>query len=106
MKSLVWFLAGIGAAAALGQFASWRRKALAGQAQAGLDLNSCSRKELLEVLGIDDELAERILDNRPYRSKFDLLNRRIVPETVYSRVRSQVYVEAGAARQAVQIALA
>jgi len=106
MKSLVWFLAGIGAASALAQFASWRRARPAAQAQAGLDLNVCTREELLSVLGINDELAERILDNRPYRSKFDLLNRLVISETVFSRVRSKVYVEPTAARQAVQIALA
>ena len=106
MKNLVWFLAGIGAAAALAQFASWRRTRQAAQAQTGLDLNSCSREELLQVPGIDDDMAERILDNRPYRSKFDLLNRLVVPESLYSELRSKVYVDPGAARQSVQIALA
>ncbi len=106
MKTLAWFLAGIASAAALAQFASWRRSRPTAQSQTGLDLNACSREELLQVPGIDDDLAERILDNRPYRSKFDLLNRLIVPETVYVQLRSEVYVTPAAARQSVQIALA
>lgn len=106
MKTFVWFLAGVGAAAALAQFASWRRANAPRQAQIGLDLNNCSREELLTVRGIDDDMAERILDNRPYRSKFDLLNRLVVPESVYNELRSKVYVDPNAARQAVQIALA
>jgi DNA uptake protein ComE-like DNA-binding protein len=106
MKTMAWFLAGIASAAALAQFASWRRTRPTTQAQTGLDLNNCSREELLDLPGINDDLAERILDNRPYRSKFDLLNRLIVPDSVYSELRSRVYVEAKAARQAVQIALA
>jgi hypothetical protein len=106
MKNIVWFLAGIGAAAGLAQFAGWRNARPARQAQAGLDLNSCSREELLQVRGIDDDMAERILDNRPYRSKFDLLNRLIVPESVYTELRSRVFVDPGEARKAVQIALA
>jgi DNA uptake protein ComE-like DNA-binding protein len=106
MKNLVWLLAGIGAATALAQFASWRSARPARQAQSGLDLNSCSREELLRVPGVDDDMAERILDNRPYRSKFDLLNRLVVPESVYSELRSRVYVDPGVARSAVQIALA
>jgi len=106
MKKLVWFLAGIGSAAVLAQFASWRRGRTTMQGAASLDLNDCSREELLQALEINDELAERILDNRPYRSKYDLLNRLIVPETVFSRVRSKVYVEPAAARRSVQIALA
>ncbi len=106
MKTLVWFMAGIGAAAALAQFASWRRAGPATQVQTGLDLNRCSREDLLQMPGIDGDLAERILDNRPYRSKFDLLNRLIVPESVYNELRSRVSVDPEAARRSVQIALA
>lgn len=106
MKSLVWFLAGIGAAAALAQFASWRRTLSTTQAQDGLDLNNCRREELLQLPGMNDDQAERILDNRPYRSKFDLLNRLIVSEAAFIRLRSRVYVDPDAARQSVQIALA
>jgi|WetSurMetagenome_2_1015567.scaffolds.fasta_scaffold581826_1 hypothetical protein len=106
MKSLVWFLAGIGAAAALAQLSSWRRRRPVERVQTGLDLNHCSREDLLQVRGIDGDMAERILDNRPYRSKFDLLNRLIVPESVFVRLRSLAYVDPGAARQSVQIALA
>jgi hypothetical protein len=105
MKTLAWFLAGIASAAALAQFASWRRRRPATQAQTGLDLNACTRQDLLQVPGIDGDMAERILDNRPYRSKFDLLNRLIVSEAVFIRLRSRMYVDSGAARQSVQIAL-
>lgn len=105
MKTLVWFLAGIGAAAALAQFASWRRQRPATQEQTGLDLNSCSREALLQVPGMDGDMAERILDNRPYRSKFDLLNRLVVPERVYSELRSRVYVDSAAAHRAIQVAM-
>lgn len=106
MKSVTWFLAGVGAAAVLAQFATWRRTRPATQAHTGLDLNGCSREELLRVPGMNGDLAERILDNRPYRSKFDLLNRMIVPESVYAELRSRVYVDPTAAHRAVDIALA
>jgi hypothetical protein len=105
MNKLVWFLAGVASAAGLAQFAPWRRVRAVTQAQTGLDLNRCSREELLQVAGIDGDLADRILDNRPYRSKFDLLNRLIVPDTVFSELRSRVYVDPAAARRTVQIAL-
>ena len=42
------------------------------------------REELLQLPGSNDDMAERILDNRPYRSKFDLLNRLIVPKRLLS----------------------
>ena len=106
MNKLVWFLGGIASAAALGQFATWRRARPVTQAQTGLNLNRCSREELLQVPGMNSDLADRVLDNRPYRSKFDLLNRLIVPESVFTQLRSQVYVEPAAARKSVQIGLA
>ena len=105
MKNVVWLIAGMGAAACLAQLAAWRQKQPS-TFGAAVDLNTCTREQLLGLSGVDGELAERILDNRPYRSKFDLLNRRIIPEGVYIRVRSQVFVEPAAARKAVQIAMA
>lgn len=101
MKSVFWFFAGLGAAAALAQFASWRRARIAEQA---LDLNTISRESLLELPGIDDDLAERILDNRPYRSKFDLLNRLVVPDTVYRQIKNRIFVDDQAAHQAIRTA--
>lgn len=106
MKNFMWFLAGIGAAAALAQFAGWRRRLPKTQSQTGLDLNNCSREELVQLPGVNADTAERILDNRPFRSKFDLLSRLIVSETVFIQLRSRVYVDPAAARQSVQIALA
>lgn len=104
MKSLVWFVAGLGAAAAVGQVARWRRER-PWSANAQIDLNGCHREDLL-VAGLDEELADKIIDNRPYRSKFDLLNRFIVSDAMYARLRSRVYVDAAAAHSTVQIAQA
>lgn len=104
MKSLVWFVAGLGAAAAVGQVARWRRER-PWSANAQIDLNGCHREDLLRVAGLDEELADKIIDNRPYRSKFDLLNRLIIPENIYSLVRSRVSVKPEAAHKSVQIAL-
>jgi hypothetical protein len=101
MKILWWFAAGLGAAAGLAQVATWRR---ARAAATGLDLNACSREELLGLPGMNNDFADRVLENRPYRSKFDLLNRLIIPDSVYSRLRSQVRVDEAASHKTVQIA--
>jgi hypothetical protein len=45
-----------------------------------------------------------VLENRPYRSKFDLLNRLIIPDSAYSQLRSRVRVDEAASRRAVQVA--
>jgi len=44
-----------------------------------LDLNSATLLELKELDGIGDVLADRIIDNRPYVTKIDLVGRRVIP---------------------------
>ena len=56
-----------------------------------LDLNTASHDELLR-LGLDGEMSERIVDNRPYRNKLDLLSRMVIPEQAYNAIRYQVGV--------------
>lgn len=99
MKSIWAFVAGIAAAAAVAQLASWRRRVAP-----MVDLNTCSREDLLRLAGVDEDLAERIFENRPYRSKFDLINRLVIPDTVYRQVHSRLSVDEKAAHQSVQVA--
>ena len=56
-----------------------------------LDLNTADRAELL-LLGLDDELSRRIVDNRPYRTKLDLLSRMVIPQQAYNAIKHQVGV--------------
>ena len=101
MKQVWWFLAGVGAAAALAQLASWRM----GRAiSATLDINECNREDLLRLPDVDDDLAERILENRPYRSKYDLLNRLVVPAAVYRGIGHRISVSDHAAHDAIRTA--
>ena len=56
-----------------------------------LDLNAASHDDLLK-LGVDCEMSDRILENRPYRNKLDLVSRMVIPEETYNRIRNQVSV--------------
>ncbi len=66
-----------------------------------LDLNTASHEEL-QRLGLNDEMTGKILDNRPYRNKLDLLARMVIPEATYNGIRSMVGV--AGATQSVKIA--
>lgn len=55
-----------------------------------LDLNSASISELKMLSGIDDDFAERILENRPYLSKLDLVGRRIIPDAAYDAIKHSI----------------
>jgi DNA uptake protein ComE-like DNA-binding protein len=56
-----------------------------------LDLNVTGVSDLLE-LGVEAEMADRIIENRPFRNKLELLSRRIVTEEVYERIKDRVAV--------------
>ncbi|HET9741463.1 MAG TPA: helix-hairpin-helix domain-containing protein [Terriglobales bacterium] len=57
-----------------------------------LDLNSATVFELKELRGIGDALAGRIIDNRPYYTKIDLVGRRIIPESAYETIKHMITV--------------
>ena len=44
-----------------------------------VDLNSASRKELMTLPGIGADEADRIIANRPYLSKTDLVTKNVLP---------------------------
>jgi hypothetical protein len=66
-----------------------------------LDLNTATHDDLLR-LGVDAEVSERILENRPYRNKLDLLSRMVLTESAYNLIKDQVGV--AGATEAVKIA--
>jgi DNA uptake protein ComE-like DNA-binding protein len=53
-------------------------------------LNQLSRDELLEVYGIGEVLADRIIEGRPYATDFDILERGLVSQSVFNQLRRQV----------------
>ena len=57
-----------------------------------LDLNSASDKQLAKLAGLSADLVERILENRPYLTKIDLVGRRIIPDEAYARIKHAVKV--------------
>lgn len=59
-----------------------------------LDLNHCSREELAGVPGLNDALADRIIENRPYRHRLDLVARMVLPSGIYQEIRERVDVSA------------
>jgi DNA uptake protein ComE-like DNA-binding protein len=52
----------------------------------GRSLNSVSREELLSVYGIGPVLADRIIQNRPYRDAHEVVERGILPESTFAEL--------------------
>ena len=57
-----------------------------------LDINSATIFELKELQGIGDALAARIVENRPYTTKIDLVGRRVIPDGAYEVIKHSITV--------------
>lgn len=55
-----------------------------------IDLNSASESQLNDLPGIDRRTARRIIANRPYHEKHDLLDKGIVSSDEYDRIHNNI----------------
>jgi DNA uptake protein ComE-like DNA-binding protein len=55
-----------------------------------MDINTASEKELATLKGIGDVRAKAIVKGRPYKGKDDLVQKKIVPQSVYDDIKDQI----------------
>jgi competence protein ComEA len=67
-----------------------------------IDINSASKQELMTLSGIGDAYSQKIIDNRPYRGKNDLVRKNIIPQATYDKISDQIIAkqDTGAAGKA------
>ena len=58
-----------------------------------LDLNSASKDQLLQLPGMSNSEADRVIAGRPYSSADDLVGRHIVSKSEYDRISDRVEVK-------------
>jgi hypothetical protein len=59
-----------------------------------VDLNEAAASEL-SGLGLDQESVERLVENRPYRSKLELVSRMVIPEPIFATIRDKIAISEG-----------
>jgi len=62
-----------------------------------IDINSATKQQLMTLSGIGDAYAQKIIDNRPYRGKNDLVRKNVVPQATYDKIADQIVARQGAA---------
>jgi competence protein ComEA len=55
-----------------------------------IDINSASKQELMTLPGVGDAYSQKIIDNRPYRGKNDLVQKKIIPQATYDKISGQI----------------
>lgn len=55
-----------------------------------IDVNSASKEQLMELTGIGDAYADKIIAGRPYKGKDELAQKGVIPEATYKKIKSKV----------------
>lgn len=73
-----------------GAFAQVSRDQPAAKKMEPVDINTASAEELQSVKGIGDAYAKKIIENRPYKGKDELVSKNVIPQATYDKIKGQI----------------
>ncbi len=60
-----------------------------------IDINSASKEDLMKLEGVGDATADKIIAGRPYKTKRDLLDKKIVGAAEYAKIKDKIIAHGG-----------
>jgi len=63
-----------------------------------LDINSASEDDLKQLPGIGDALSKKIVENRPYKRKDELVSKKVIPRATYEKIKEQIIAKQDTAK--------
>ena len=75
-----------------------KKEAPAAAAKTGalLDINSATAEELQKLPGIGPAYSKKIIDNRPYNGKDDIVAKAGVPQATYDKIKDMIIAKQSA----------
>jgi competence protein ComEA len=99
----VLFALGVAATPVLAQKDAPKAGAAGGSTKAmpkeKVDINSASPEELQKLPGIGEALSKKIVENRPYKRKDELVQKKVIPGPTYDKIKDHVIAKQSAAEK-------